>query len=757
MSTLPQAVIEAARRGWRLFPVKARGKLPLIAEWPGKASSDAAVLKAWALEYPGCNWGLATGQPSGVFVVDVDGEAGRTSVADLERQGLMLPATLTVTTGRADGGEHRYFRMPSGVDIHNDQSGRIGLHIDARGSGGFVVCPPSTHASGKEYRFTDSNAAIAAAPGWVIERLTARQVMPTTTAQAGPQTVTAGSRTNALVSLAGTMQRRGMSPEAIEAALLAENAAKCSPPLPDAKVRSIAADIVKRYPNPPKDDPGKHADNRPAEYADDALALRFTERHGDDLRFTASWGRWSVWDGCTWRQDETLSVFDLARKVCREESEGCEDKRLSARIASAVTVAAVERLARADRRHAAINDQWDADPWMLNTPAGIVDLRTGAIRPAEREDYATKITAAGPGGECLRWLAFLSRVTNGNRELQDYMQRMAGYALTGVTREHALFFLYGTGANGKSVFLNTISGLMGDYAKTAPIETFIDSKNEHHPTDLAGLQGARLITAVETEDGRRWAESKLKALTGGDRIAARFMRQDFFEFAPVFKLVIAGNHKPGLRTVDEAMRRRFNLLPFTVTVPAAERDLELTEKLREEWGGILRWMIDGCLAWQSVGLQAPTVVSDATTSYFFAEDALARWIEDRTETGKPDSWETATALFSDWKAWAESNGEFVGSQKRFSENLTVRGFAQARTKAARGFRGIRLRTGLVTDGDRSTDYLPHARARNGDNGSTRHDPSPEGQPGVNQDAQSWLTVAKVRAAEKLRGAAEVRI
>jgi hypothetical protein len=166
---------------------------------------------------------------------------------------LTFPDTLTVISGRADGGEHRYFRMPSGVDIHNDQSGRIGLHIDARGSGGFVVCPPSTHASGKEYRFTDSKAAIAAAPGWVIERLTARQVMPTTTAQAGPQTVTAGSRTNALVSLAGTMQRRGMSPEAIEAALLAENAAKCSPPLPEAKVRSIARDIPARYPNAPKE------------------------------------------------------------------------------------------------------------------------------------------------------------------------------------------------------------------------------------------------------------------------------------------------------------------------------------------------------------------------------------------------------------------------------------------------------------------------------------------------------------------------
>jgi len=152
-----------------------------------------------------------------------------------------------------------------------------------------------------------------------------------------------------------------------------------------------------------------------------------------------------VWDGCVWKQDETLSVFDLARKVCREESAGCQDSRVAPRIASAVTVAAVERLARADRRHAATVDQWDSDPWLLNTPGGMVDLRTGAIRPATREDYATKITAAGPGGECPRWLAFLSRVTNDNRELQDYLQRMAGYALTGVTTEHALFFLYGRG------------------------------------------------------------------------------------------------------------------------------------------------------------------------------------------------------------------------------------------------------------------------------------------------------------------------
>jgi len=246
---LAKAALECARRGWRMFPVKVRGKLPLIAEWPARASSDPAVLEAWAREYPGCNWGVATGQPSHIVVIDVDGESGRASVAELERQGLTFPPTLTVTTGRADGGEHRYFRMPSGIDIHNDQSGRIGAHIDARGSGGFVVCPPSIHASGKVYRFVDPSATIADAPEWVIERLTARQPKPTATVQASPQVVMQGGRTNWLVSLAGTLHKRGVAVEAIEAALLAENTAKCSPPLPDAKVRAIAHDIPARYPN----------------------------------------------------------------------------------------------------------------------------------------------------------------------------------------------------------------------------------------------------------------------------------------------------------------------------------------------------------------------------------------------------------------------------------------------------------------------------------------------------------------------------
>ena len=213
-------------------------------------------------------------------------------------------------------------------------------------------------------------------------------------------------------------------------------------------------------------------------------------------------------------------------------------------------MAAIERLATADQRLAATTDQWDADPWLLNTPGGVIDLRTGEIRDHQPSDYMTKMTAVEPDGACPLWRKFLNRIFAGDAELIAYVQRVAGYTLTGSTRDHAMFFGFGTGANGKSVFINTISGILGDYHRTAAIETFTASKFDRHPTDLAGLRGARLVTAIETEEGRRWDEAKIKTLTGGDKISARFMRQDYFEFSPQFKLMIAGNRKPSLRSVD---------------------------------------------------------------------------------------------------------------------------------------------------------------------------------------------------------------
>lgn len=430
-------------------------------------------------------------------------------------------------------------------------------------------------------------------------------------------------------------------------------------------------------------------DPRPPNYSDDALALRFADRHADDLRFVAAWGRWLTWTGDHWAFDDTLVVFDKARAICRGEAARCNQPKVAAVIASAKTIAAIERLARADRRIAATIDQWDADPMLLNTPSGVVDLRTGATRAHLPGDYMTKITAVGPGGSCPRFLQFLTEITNGDEELQAYLRRVFGYALTGVTREHALFFGYGTGRNGKSVLLNTMSAILGAFARTAPIETFTASSGDKHPTELAGLRGARLVTATETEEGRRWAESRIKSLTGGDMIAARFMRQDFFEYRPQFKLVIAGNHKPSLRSVDEAIRRRFHLIPFSVTVPAERVEPDLADRLKAEWPGILQWAIDGCLEWQTDGLCQPQAVRDATAAYMEAEDAIAAWIDDKCEIGA-GFWEQSSSLFASWSEWATAAGEHVGTQKRFNQNLEARGLSADRKKFGRGFQGIRL-------------------------------------------------------------------
>jgi putative DNA primase/helicase len=432
-------------------------------------------------------------------------------------------------------------------------------------------------------------------------------------------------------------------------------------------------------------------EGRPFTFTDDGLALRFAENHAGNLRYVAAWGRWLSFDGMCWRYDNTLLAFDRARKICRKAAAECNDPKTASILLSGKTIAAVERLAKADRRLAATAEQWDADPWLLNTPTGRVDLRTGESRPHRPGDYMTKLTGVAPDASSspTTWLQFLDRVTRSDTALIAFIQRMAGYALTGLTQEHALFFCYGTGANGKTTLINAITSCAGDYHRTAPIETFTDSRNERHPTDLAGLRGARLVTAVETEEGRRWAESKIKTLTGGDRVAARFMRQDFFEFTPQFKLVIAGNHKPGLRSVDEAIRRRFFLVPFTVTIPSQERDQKLSAKLKAEWPAILSWMIQGCLEWQQRGLDPPESVQAATAAYLEAEDAIAAWIDECCIL-EPEAWASSTTLFASWTAWATKAGEYVGSQKRFGDALASRGFAPHRFNSGRGFDGLRL-------------------------------------------------------------------
>jgi putative DNA primase/helicase len=322
-----------------------------------------------------------------------------------------------------------------------------------------------------------------------------------------------------------------------------------------------------------------------------------------------------------------------------------------------------------------------------------IDLSTGLTRDSQQLDYITKIagTYIDKSMDVPVWGSFLDRITGGDVELQAYLQRVAGYCTTGLTTEHVLFFLYGTGANGKSVFVNTLAGIWGDYHVTAPTDTFIESKNDRHPTDLAMLQGARLVTAQETEKGRHWAEAKIKMLTGGDRVSARFMRGDFFTYIPQFKLMISGNHKPSLRSVGEAMRRRIHLVPFDVTIPPHEPDPQLSTKLKGEWPGILAWAVEGCIAWQRLGLAPPPAVTGATDEYLAAEDDMQAWLDECCVID-PALQEGSGALYESWKVWADRTRVVggAGSQKAFSQTLTEHGFRSDRRRTGTVFFGLRV-------------------------------------------------------------------
>jgi putative DNA primase/helicase len=424
-------------------------------------------------------------------------------------------------------------------------------------------------------------------------------------------------------------------------------------------------------------------------FCDDMLAQRFENRHASDLRYVAVWNKWLRWDGARWRLETTLHAFDLARVLCRDAAKTAKPKTAQA-VANAKKVAAVTTLARAARRIAATVDQWDADPWLLNTPDGVVDLRTGDMRPHRADDYMIKIASVGPHGDCPKFKAFLSKIMGGDEALVAYLKRALGYCLTGDTREQALFFAHGVGSNGKSVLMATVSGILADYSIATPIETFTESRTDRHPTELARMRGARLVTATETEAGKYWAESRLKELTGGDRVAARFLHQDFFEYRPEFKLFISGNHRPRLRSVGAAMRRRIHMIPFAVTIPEAERDPQLVEKLKGEWPGILQWMIDGCLDWQKGGLAPPEAVVNATDAYFASEDGYADWIADRCEL-IPRFWSRSSELFASWKSWAERAGQPPGDNKRFREEMERLGFPLKRQKSGNYYVGLRIR------------------------------------------------------------------
>lgn len=439
------------------------------------------------------------------------------------------------------------------------------------------------------------------------------------------------------------------------------------------------------------------------ELTEDSVALAFTERFAKSLRFDHDAGRWHVWTGDRWRPDTSHLAFSWCREVARDLSEGAPPNA-RAMVRRRAFASGVEAFARSDRAHAVNQECWDQDPFMLGCPGGAVDLRTGEMIPARPEAGISKhaAVAPSPAADCPLWLRFLSEATQGDADMVGFLQRWCGYCLTGDTREHALIFLYGPGGNGKSVFLNTMAALLADYATTASMDLFTASRGDRHPTDLAMLRGARMVSASETEEGRAWAESRIKSMTGGDPITARFMRQDFFTYQPAFKLTIVGNHAPALVNVDDAAKRRFNIVPFTVKPTNPDRELEA--RLKTEWPGILRWMIEGALAWQRTGLAQPESIRAATAEYFGSQDFTAQWLDEMctVEPGNGSRWETTADLFASWSAFAKAAGEDPGSQRGIAARLRRNGLRDhVRKVGGKTYRGW---TGVTINRTAGADY-----------------------------------------------------
>jgi P4 family phage/plasmid primase-like protien len=429
-------------------------------------------------------------------------------------------------------------------------------------------------------------------------------------------------------------------------------------------------------------------DAPPPLYSDQWLAQQVIEHQHRNLRFIPQMGKWLVWDSNRWRLDDELLAEDrvtrelraIAGRILRRQGTGAAEQKEAVKIAkdicSAAKVGAVLGLVKRDRAIAVSVESLDHDPWVLCTPAGLVDLRTGELSAADPDQLCTQQTAVAPvQAPRPLWTAFLAEATGGDEELQLYLQRLCGYILTGTTLEQQLTFIWGDGGNGKSVFLNVLTAVLGDYARIAAMTTFTATRNDRNSSDIASLAGARLVTATETAAGKRWDDQRVKSITGGEPIVARFLYQNEFTFRPKLKLVFSGNYKPELEDVASAMRRRVQMVEFNRKPRVVDR--ELGDKLVIEYPAILAWMIEGCKAWQEIGLKPPASVLGATEEYFEDEDLLGRWLLEHTNR-EPDGCTETMALYGAWKRWAESVGAYAGSGKRFSAQMAQRGFHRGR-------------------------------------------------------------------------------
>lgn len=720
-----EAALAYAAKGWPVFPLyemregrcacggaqcTSPGKHPRVREGLYAATTDTGQIRRWLAQWPEANLGVRTGSESGLFVLDVDvGKGGDESLFELEEQHGKLPSTPESETG--GGGRHVLFAHPGG-ETGNRAHFRPGL--DLRADGGYIVVPPSNHASGGVYTWDVTahplDLPLAPPPAWLLEILrTASGEQPVTYEPSawdggiperarrildadvrvrarfdrGTDGLGDPSSSGVDFALAVQLARRGLAGSEIEATLrgsrqIAQCAAKRDGyfTLTVGKALAVAATESERL-----------------DLSDLGNAERLVLRYGKQLRYVGAWRQWLVWDGRRWARDTTGEVVRFAKATVRglyEEAAHEDDGKQRAEIVkhalrsqSERAIRAMIELAKSEPAIPVDPQDLDADLWALNTLSGTVDLRTAECRPHRREDLVTKLApvAYDPGATSELWESFLGRVLP-DAELWSFFQRAVGYSLVGEPCEEVLFFAYGPTAAGKSTALESLGATLGDYASKCDFEHFLARRDVGAPRpEIARLAGARFVSSVEVDEGKRLAEGLVKSLTGGDTVTARRLYQEEFEFRPQFTLWLAANHRPRVRDDDGAFWRRILQVPFDVSIPEGERDPTLKVRLRDPatcGAAILAWALEGCLSWQREGLRVPEHVRAATADYRAEMDPLADFLEERCAFGATLR-SSAADLWRSYVDWCGRMKVRPINRRRWAESLRERGLEQARS------------------------------------------------------------------------------
>jgi putative DNA primase/helicase len=731
---LLQAALDYAMLGWPVFPCNPKDKTPYTEHGFKDASTDPTKITAWWKRWPRAMIGLATGL-SNLVVMDVDANPAKNKVglASFTALGVNMPDDqMRVRT--PTGGVHFYFEALSDFPVSNSQD-VVGKDIDIRANGGYVIAAPSINAAGERYE--RKGFRIPPVPDWLREIL--ERERPSIAARSPEEQKATIAEVRRVLR---ALPNDGVSPwcdtyekwqrvcAAIKGALgedglelwleWNDGVAQGEGYEPEKKWREAGADYIgwvalrklaERYASKEAyegvktaeaarhfDDGTEHPsqgeknEGAPLDPFQRIVAQWIIAQRGSVLRWNVDIRKWAEFNGLVWREVQHKRGYELAQTWAMRVAPTLN--RVDARtVLHSNFAAGVEESLRNTTAVIARASDFDADPWIFGAEGKSMDLKSGAVRKARPEDMISKQLLVAPAAkaDCPLWMKFIAEVTRGDVEMAFFLQQFAGYCLTGDVSEQKFLYLYGPGGNGKSIFVEVVASILNDYAVQAMPDLFIRKPlGRGHSAEIAHLAGARLVTVCEVPHGAAWDEALLKEMTGSAYMTARVMRGNPFTFPITFKIIATGNDRPTFPGgISLGIKRRLVYGEFMYKPKVVDPDLKV--KLLKEAPGILRWMIDGCLAWQKMGLVIPQSMQDAAESYFHETDPVERWLDDNIDKVE-GAWTSSKDLHADWMQWCMANNcrDYQSSLLLARHLRDVKGFKNVTRQGYGGFKGLSI-------------------------------------------------------------------